>query len=207
MSKIDPSKIGFGEAFAAASAQGFPAALPDAVAKGNSSWPILVFLGFIFSAPYLIMKMIGTVSQTALEESKLLSIFACVSIPFKITLLSRSITARNPLSWVNPIKASALHDFVAANAQELNIRAGQSLLIAPREVQNTQKLIGTGWILASLDHQTSGLIPINYIAGPKQMASNSLSEQSAYGNEQNQPISELLPQTFDDNFPVDMESV
>lgn len=100
-----------------------------------------------------------------------------------------------------------MHDFVAANPQELNIRTGQSLLIAPREVQNTQKLIGTGWILASLDNQTSGLIPINYIAGPKQMANNSLSEQSTCGIEQSQPINELPPQTFYDNFPIDMESV
>lgn len=81
------------------------------------------------------------------------------------------------MTWVNPIKASVMHDFVAANPHELNLRAGQSILIAPREIQNTQKLIGTGWILASLDNQTSGLIPINYITGPKQMSANAFDQQ------------------------------
>lgn len=72
LSKVDPSSVAFGEAFAAA-AQGMSTALPDAAVKGggNSSWPVLVFLGFIFSAPYLIMKLIGSVSQTALEECKI----------------------------------------------------------------------------------------------------------------------------------------
>lgn len=39
-------------------------------AKKVSVWPILTFLGFIFATPYFIMKLIGQVSTTAIEECK-----------------------------------------------------------------------------------------------------------------------------------------
>lgn len=80
------------------------------------------------------------------------------------------ITAKNPRSWVNPIKAQVKHDFQATNQQELSIRSGQAIYIAPREIQNTQKLLNTGWVLATLDNQTSGIIPLNYVQGPQQVA-------------------------------------
>lgn len=67
MSNVDPSTALMGEAFAAA--QGVPSP-SDGPNKKSTAWPILVFLGFIFTAPYLIMKLLGTVSTTALEESK-----------------------------------------------------------------------------------------------------------------------------------------
>lgn len=35
--------------------------------------------------------------------------------------------------------------------------------LAPREVQQTHKLLNTGWALATVDNRTSGLIPINYV--------------------------------------------
>lgn len=38
--------------------------------KGNSPWPVLAFISFIFTAPYLIMKLLGTVTNTAQEEGK-----------------------------------------------------------------------------------------------------------------------------------------
>lgn len=63
-----------GEAFAAA--QGPTPGIPiGALPKGVSSWPIMMFLGFIFTAPYLIMKLIGSVSSAAVEECKLNRIF------------------------------------------------------------------------------------------------------------------------------------
>lgn len=56
-----------GEAFAAA--QGPSGGLPNIpVPKGISAWPVFVFLGFIFTAPYLIMKLLGSVSTAAIEE-------------------------------------------------------------------------------------------------------------------------------------------
>lgn len=62
------------------------------------------------------------------------------------------------------------YDFQATNQQELTIRSGQAIYIAPREIQNTQKLLNTGWVLATLDNQTSGIIPLNYVQGPQQVA-------------------------------------
>lgn len=35
--------------------------------------------------------------------------------------------------------------------------------LAPREVQQTHKLLNTGWALATVDNKTSGLVPINYV--------------------------------------------
>lgn len=49
------------------------------------------------------------------------------------------------------------------------MRAGQTIFIAPSEIQNTQHLLNTGWMLATLDNQVSGIIPVNYIQGPQQV--------------------------------------
>lgn len=69
ISNIDPSSESFKKAFAEAlnetSAQQGAPKLPR---KGQSPWPVVAFLSFIFTAPYLIMKLLGTVSQTAQEE-------------------------------------------------------------------------------------------------------------------------------------------
>lgn len=80
------------------------------------------------------------------------------------------IAASNPKTWVNPIKSKALYDFKASQRNELPLRAGQEVLVAPKEVQNTHKLLNTGWALASIDQNTSGLIPISYLQGPQQPA-------------------------------------
>lgn len=56
-----------------------------------------------------------------------------------------------------------MYNFRASNPHELSFQAGQHIIVAPREVQQTQKLLNTGWALASLDNRTSGLIPINYV--------------------------------------------
>lgn len=61
------------------------------------------------------------------------------------------------------------HDYQATNQQEISIRSGQAIYIAPREIQNTQKLLNTGWVLATIDNQTSGIIPLNYVQGPQQV--------------------------------------
>lgn len=36
-------------------------------------------------------------------------------------------------------------------------------MVAPREIQQTQKLLTTGWALATVDFKHTGLIPINYL--------------------------------------------
>lgn len=113
---------------------------PGANQKRGSSMSVLLFLGFILSAPYLLMKLFGGV-DTAADQSK------------------------NPREWKNPVEAVASYNFDGANAGELTIRAGQPVLIAPRSVQTEQNLLNTGWVLASVDNTTAGLIPVNYVQG------------------------------------------
>lgn len=69
--KVDPSTERFNEIFSAAAGSGaLPASAADGQPKKVSAWPIITFLGLIFATPYLIMKLIGQVSTTAIEECK-----------------------------------------------------------------------------------------------------------------------------------------
>lgn len=104
------------------------------------------------------------------------------------------------------------YDFQATNQQELSLRSGQAIYIAPREIQNTQKLLNTGWVLATLDNQTSGIIPLNYVQGPQQVATKpnivANVEEMQPKNIQDhtgQPMADSIP-TSDNNFPT-MDSV
>lgn len=72
--KVDPSTERFNEIFTAAASVGSAAISPpaaDGQPKKVSAWPIITFLGLIFATPYLIMKLIGQVSTTAIEQCKL----------------------------------------------------------------------------------------------------------------------------------------
>lgn len=73
ISKVDPSTMRFNEIFSAAATgaqtQDGSNTNPQ---KKVSAWPILTFLGLIFATPYLIMKLIGQVSTTAIEECKII---------------------------------------------------------------------------------------------------------------------------------------
>lgn len=74
--KVDPSTERFNEIFSAAAGGGcgaggaLPAPTVDGQPKKVSAWPIITFLGLIFATPYLIMKLIGQVSTTAIEQCK-----------------------------------------------------------------------------------------------------------------------------------------
>ncbi|XP_055312891.1 peroxisomal membrane protein PEX13 [Sitodiplosis mosellana] len=139
-SKVDPSTARFNEIFsAAAKGTQLPGTSDASPPKKVSAWPILTFLSLIFATPYLIMKLIGQVSTTAIEES------------------------RNPQTWVKPYAGEAVYNYKATSPHELSIYAGQLIQLAPREVQQTHKLLNTGWALATVDDKTSGLVPINYV--------------------------------------------
>ncbi|XP_030559224.1 probable peroxisomal membrane protein PEX13 [Drosophila novamexicana] len=161
LSNLDPSSTAFKKAFAEAlndkNVQNGSA--PNIPRKGSSPWPVLAFISFIFTAPYLIMKLLGTVTNTAQEE------------------------ARNPSKWTAPIQTQAVYDFQARNESELTLRAGQSVQVAPREIQQTLQLLNTGWALATTNGQSSGLIPINYVKSPQQMR-----------QERQEPVKPLQPQ-------------
>lgn len=139
ITKTDPSTASFREAFKAAEAD----KLAPAAQKKGSSMPVVLFLGFIMSAPYLLMKLFGGNSETA-------------------------DAAKNPRNWNGALEAVAIYNFDASSPNELTIRAGQPVLIAPKSVQVEQNLLNTGWVLASVDNTVSGLIPVNYVQGSKQ---------------------------------------
>ncbi|ALC40856.1 Pex13 [Drosophila busckii] len=147
LSNLDPSSDAFKKAFAEALTDNHAQqnGAPKLPRKGTSPWPVLAFISFIFTAPYLIMKLLGTVSNTAQEE------------------------ARNPVKWTAPIQTKAVYDFQARNQSELTLRAGQSVHVAPREIQQTLQLLNTGWGLATINGQQSGIIPLNYVKSPQQL--------------------------------------
>lgn len=64
---------------------------------------------------------------------------------------------------MKPYAGEAIYNYKAASPHELSIYAGQLVQLAPREVQQTHKLLNTGWALASIDNKVSGLVPINYV--------------------------------------------
>lgn len=138
ITKTDPATASFKEAFKIAEAD-----KQAVVQKKGSSMPVVLFLGFIMSAPYLLMKLFGGNSENA-------------------------DAAKNPRNWTGALEAVAIYNFDASSPNELTIRAGQPVLIAPKTVQVEQNLLNTGWVLASVDNTVSGLIPVNYVQGSKQ---------------------------------------
>ncbi|TSU37056.1 hypothetical protein Baya_12880 [Bagarius yarrelli] len=57
------------------------------------------------------------------------------------------------------VVARAEYDFTAASEEEISLQAGDMLNLAPKEQQPRVR----GWLLASADGQTTGLVPANYV--------------------------------------------
>ncbi|XP_017293445.1 peroxisome biogenesis factor 13 isoform X2 [Kryptolebias marmoratus] len=120
--------------------------MSDALAAGSSradgtkeqsvkSWPILLFFAVVLGGPYLIWKLLS--SSSGSEE--------------------------NTSNWASGeddhVVARAEYDFSAASEEEISLRAGDVLNLAPKELQPRVR----GWLLASVDGQTTGLVPANYV--------------------------------------------
>lgn len=56
-----------------------------------------------------------------------------------------------------------MYNFNGENQSELTLKAGQQIRIAPREIQQTNRLLSTNWLLATPDGKNVGLVPVNYI--------------------------------------------
>lgn len=99
------------------------------------SWPIFLFLAVVLGGPYLIWKLLSSAQGT--EDS---------------------VT-----NWASGeddhVVARAEYDFTAASEEEVSVQAGDMLNLAPKEQQPRVR----GWILASVDGQTTGLVPANYV--------------------------------------------
>jgi hypothetical protein len=91
--------------------------------------------------------------------------FVAYKIP-KLQLFSfllSSKTAQNPTTWQNTVDAVVMFNFNGENQSELSVKAGQQIKIAPREVQQMNRLLSTNWLLATSDGKSAGLVPVNYI--------------------------------------------
>lgn len=56
-----------------------------------------------------------------------------------------------------------MYNFIGENQSELSLRAGQQIKIAPKEIQQMNRLLTTNWLLATPDGKNVGLVPVNYI--------------------------------------------
>jgi peroxin-13 len=78
-----------------------------------------------------------------------------------VTLFS---AAYNPKEWKESKDVScpavAAYDFTAASEKELSFNAGQTMTLAPIELQPHG---ARGWLLATVDGNRVGYIPYNYI--------------------------------------------
>ncbi|XP_074673280.1 peroxisome biogenesis factor 13 isoform X2 [Strix aluco] len=109
--------------------------LEDKAANSAKSWPIFLFFAVIMGGPYLIWKLLSTYSD---EE----------------TVSSNWASGED-----DHVVGRAEYDFSALSEEEISFRAGDMLKLAPKEQQPKIR----GWLLASYDGQTTGLVPANYI--------------------------------------------
>ncbi|XP_069030911.1 peroxisome biogenesis factor 13 [Embiotoca jacksoni] len=118
------------DALATTSSGGYGAATEDQTVK---SWPIFLFFAVVLGGPYLIWKLLSSTSE------------------------------ENATNWASGeddhVVARAEYDFSAASDEEISLRAGDMLNLAPKEQQPRVR----GWLLASVDGQTAGLVPANYV--------------------------------------------
>ncbi|KMQ90175.1 peroxisomal membrane protein pex13 [Lasius niger] len=128
-----------------------------------SSWMNILFLGIFVAIPYLIHKISNSIRQT-------------------------EIKVNDPNEWVkceDPVSvATAMYDFTAISNEELSLRTGQKIWLAPRSLQS--KSI-PGWWIAT-DNRSVGLVPANYVTIVGQLKKKSESESNG-----NATASTLIP--------------
>lgn len=110
---------------------------PENSPPRGSSWAILMFFGIVAAAPYIVLKMLGSISKNINEN------------------------LHDPTTWQDPLRAVARHSFQAGSPQEVSFQENDALTVAPQSLQG--HLWNSGWLMASLDRRTAGLVPVNYI--------------------------------------------
>ncbi|XP_051503104.1 peroxisome biogenesis factor 13 [Myxocyprinus asiaticus] len=110
------------------------AGIDDPRVNSVKSWPIFLFFAVVLGGPYLIWRLLRSEGH---EE--------------------------NASNWASGeddhVVARAEYDFTAASEEEISLQAGDMLNLAPKEQQPRVR----GWLLASVDGQTTGLVPANYV--------------------------------------------
>jgi peroxin-13 len=103
--------------------------------KNQTNWPLLMFLAVVIGGPYLLWKVLSSIESLNKDDSLWMS------------------------GKIDHFIAVSEHDFDAVNVDELSFRRGQRITIAPKEYQPKLR----GWLLASVDGKTPGIVPANYI--------------------------------------------
>lgn len=102
--------------------------------KKAKSWPMLLFMSVVLGGPYLIWK-----------------------------LLSGGNQQKTPTTWASGqsdhVVAKVEYSFEAENDDEITVKAGDMLNLAPKEQQPQIR----DWVLASLDGETTGMVPANHV--------------------------------------------
>merc|ERR1712156_271642 len=105
--------------------------------KRPSQWPLLLYMGFLIGAPYITWKFVQSVSLSQGEHGQ---------------------------QWMKGLAehfvAQAEYSFDASRPDELSFQSGDRLRIAPTDLQT---LGNRGWLLATVDGEKSGLVPVNRI--------------------------------------------
>lgn len=122
------------EAVASTQQNGLPAQGPQGIRY--SGWPVIMFFAVVAAAPYIVLKMMTRLNSTIQE------------------------TLADPTTWQNPPKAIANYTFTATSPQELTVQENQIFHVAPTHLQ--QHLMNSGWLMATTDGKTAGLVPVNY---------------------------------------------
>uniref|UniRef100_UPI00358ECD75 peroxisome biogenesis factor 13 isoform X2 n=1 Tax=Myxine glutinosa TaxID=7769 RepID=UPI00358ECD75 len=99
------------------------------------SWPIMLFFAVILGGPYLIWKLLRNIVHDTDKGS----------------------------NWASGEDDHAVgraeFDFLATTDEEISIRAGDLVILAPKERQPRVR----GWLLASIDRHSVGLVPANHV--------------------------------------------
>ncbi|XP_003227817.2 peroxisome biogenesis factor 13 [Anolis carolinensis] len=107
----------------------------ERAAHSAKSWPIFLFFAVVLGGPYLIWKLLSSYSDDETASSHWAS------------------------GEADHVVGRAEYDFNTVSEEEISFRAGEMLILAPKEQQPKIR----GWLLASRDGQTTGLVPANYI--------------------------------------------
>lgn len=101
-----------------------------------------------------------------------------------------------------------MYNFNGENQSDLTVKAGQQIKIAPREIQQMNRLLSTNWLLATPDGKNVGLVPVNYIRRlegnqvPPGVTSDVTMEPVLIKNDASPTVKDIPPQIVHDNPPT-----
>ncbi|XP_022250308.1 peroxisomal membrane protein PEX13-like [Limulus polyphemus] len=122
----------------------------ETVTQNKSSWPIIMFFGVVFGAPWLIWKLLSSV--VGIEAGVYCRDALLEGIHLPATFLPSFIFAGIPESLESWIDVACLTLIVVIF--KTSVKFSSFLELQPRT---------RDWVLATVDHKSAGLVPANYV--------------------------------------------